>query len=245
MMKSIKGMVKSLLIKTIGETRWVDYELCSGRIDKTAYYDKLTELAMKKTLMPTSVCIDVGCHDGSILSLMMKYAPNGTFLAFEPLPHLYERLVQSFPYTNVRIFDLALSNTAGESAFNYVVSRPAYSGIVKRRYDRPAEIDTEIIVKTQRLDTVLADADVAPVSLIKIDVEGAEYLVIDGGQSRIARDKPLIIFEHGMGGSDCYNKGPEEVFDLLCSRCGLRVSLISDWLRGKPPLDVRALPTSE
>lgn len=95
-MKPLKAIGKSILRKVLGEISYIEYELNSGRIDKNSYYDKLTELVMKKVLEPSSVCIDVGCHVGSVLRLMMKYAPNGTFLAFEPLPHLYKKLIQDF-----------------------------------------------------------------------------------------------------------------------------------------------------
>lgn len=132
-----------------------------------------------------------------------------------------------------------MSNTEGESSFNYVISSPAYSGLIKRRYDRPQETDTQIVVKTQLLDTILSNENVGRVSFIKIDVEGAEYLVIDGAQARIRSDKPVIVFEHGMGGSDCYGKRPEDIFDLLTNKCCLRISLMSRWLMGKSSLDLR------
>ncbi|MCU7801266.1 MAG: FkbM family methyltransferase [gamma proteobacterium symbiont of Lucinoma myriamae] len=239
-MKFIKAIGKLILRKVLGEIDFIEYLFSSGRINKNSYYDKLTELVMKKVLKPSSVCIDVGCHKGSILRLMMKYAPNGTFLAFEPLPHLYEKLIQDFRSDNIHLYNLALSNTEGESSFNYVISNPAYSGLIKRRYDRPKETDTKIVVKTQQLDTILSNENIGRVSFIKIDVEGAEYLVIDGAQARIKSDKPIIVFEHGVGGSDYYGKRPEDVFELLSIKCGLQISLMSRWLKGEPSLDLEA-----
>ncbi len=219
------------------DVRWTEFLLSVGLIDRNTYYDILTELVMQRTLIPESVCIDVGCYKGSILRLMMKYAPNGRFLAFEPLPHLYNKIKDNFNSDNVRIYNLALSDSAGISYFNWVVSNPAYSGLKKRRYDRPKETDSQIEVKVDTLDNIVGRESVKKVSLIKIDVEGAEYFVLKGAENCIKRDKPVIVFEHGMGGSDCYGKKPEDVFDLLYDRCGLRLSLLSDYLLGKPPLD--------
>ena len=240
-MKFSKAMGKSLLRKCLGEVRWTEWELRSGRIDKNTYYDRLTELVMKRVLEPTSVCIDVGCHEGSILRLMMKYAPNGTFFAFEPIPHLHEKLKERFKHQNVQIYDLALSDSKGTSSFNYVITNPGYSGLKKRRYDRPHEEDTQIEVKTELLDTVLSHEEVGRISFIKIDVEGGELQVMRGAQTLISRDKPIIVFEHGLGASEYYGTKPEDVFDLLCNTCGLRISLLSNWLRGKPSLDLEAL----
>ena len=45
----------------------------------------------------------------------------------------------------------------------------------------------------------------------------------------LRRNRPFVVFEHGLGAADCYGTRPEQVFDLL-SDCGLRVSLMKDWL---------------
>jgi FkbM family methyltransferase len=122
---------------------------------------------MKKVLTSTSICVDVGCHEGAILQLMMKYAPEGTFLAFEPLPHLYQRLSINFAVGNAKVFDVALSDSAGISSFNYVVSNSAYSGLRRRRYDRPYETDAQIEVITDTLDNIFERELITGVSFIK------------------------------------------------------------------------------
>lgn len=219
-----------------GKVRWIELQLKRGRINNSTYYDRLTELVMQKTLTSRSVCIDVGCYKGSILRLMMSYAPNGTFLAFEPLPHLYEQLLADFEGDAVRVYNLALSQSIGVSTFNYVTSNPAYSGLKKRRYDRPSETEKQIEVATDTLDNII-DKELLPrVSFIKIDVEGAEYLVMKGAERCIKTAKPVIVFEHGLGGADCYGHKPEDIFDLLCHKCGLKISLLSDWLLNKQSL---------
>lgn len=239
-MESIKAIGKSIVRKVLGEVNWVEFQLKRGSVNKNTYYDKLTELVIARALESTSVCIDVGAHVGSILRLMIKHAPNGHFFAFEPLPHLYKTLSQDFKKDNIHIYNLALSDSSGESSFNYVISNPGYSGLKKRRYDRPHEDDTQIRVKTELLDSILANEKAGKVSFIKIDVEGAEYLVMKGAQERIKNDKPIIVFEHGLGGSDYYDKRPEDIYQLLSKVCGLRVSLLPQWLKGKQSLSLEA-----
>ena len=79
----------------------------------------------------------------------------------------------------------------------------------------------EITVTTERLD------DVLPVgfepALIKIDVEGAELLVLRGAVDTVARHKPMVIFEHGVGGFERYGAAPGDLHDLLVTDCGLRI----------------------
>ena len=54
-------------------------------------------------------------------------------------------------------------------------------------------------------------------------------LTIHNIQGMLRRCRPFVVFEHGLGAADCYGARPEQVFDLL-SDCGLRVSLMKDWL---------------
>lgn len=205
-----------------------------GLIDRNHYYDSLTDLVLRKVLKDDSICVDVGCHRGDILRMMMKYAPQGKFYTFEPLPHLFEYLKEKYEHhLNVSVSDIALSDIAGESPFNYVVTNPGYSGFRKRRYDRPNEEDTQISVKADLMDSLLAGVTV---DLIKIDVEGAELQVFRGAKELIERDKPFIVFEHGAGAADCYETKPEEVYDLLCEYCGLKLALLNRYLLNIGPL---------
>src|SRR3990172_193426 len=101
-MKLIGALVKLIVRKVPKNIRLTEFLLSKGFIDKNTYYDILTELVMQRVLTPASVCIDVGCYKGSILRLMMKYVPQGRFLAFEPLPQLYKRILKKFSSDAVR-----------------------------------------------------------------------------------------------------------------------------------------------
>ncbi len=237
-MNLTKTIENYIFTRVMGKLDWIQFQFDNNAIDKNAYYDGLTEIIIEKALQPGAVCIDVGAHEGIILKQMIKSAPKGQFFAFEPLPHLYKALVKKFRKPNIKIFDCALRYTVGESTLNYVITAPGYCGLKKRRYDNPNEEDTQITVKTELLDNILSNENAGPVSLIKIDVEGAEYFVMKGGQERIKKDKPIIIFEHGVGGSDCYNIGTEDIYHLLSDICGLRISLLPAWLRQEKSLDL-------
>jgi FkbM family methyltransferase len=199
-------------------------------------YDKQAEAILRKVVARDSVCIDVGCHEGAILDSLLRLAPSGTHYAFEPLPHLYSKLVAKYSgVASVRLSEVALSDKAGVSTFQHVVSNPGYSGILRRRYDRAREEIVEISVTLAKLDDIVPSD--APVRLVKIDVEGGELQVLRGGVETLRRCRPFVVFEHGLGAADYYETRPEQVFDLLAS-CGLRVSLMIDWLEAG---DARAL----
>jgi FkbM family methyltransferase len=197
------------------------------RITKNQQYDYYTKRIIRERLVSDSSCIDVGCFEGEILALFLKYSPKGKHFAFEPLPDKYEKL--AIKYGNIKsvnLYNVALSNREGTSDFNYVTSNPSYSGLLRRDYDRANEKDAQIIVKTDLLDHCLPDE--IKIDLIKIDVEGAEYLVLDGARETIRKWKPLIIFEHGLGASDKYGYGPSEIFHLLDS-LGMCISTLDSY----------------
>jgi FkbM family methyltransferase len=182
-------------------------------LTKNHKYDLYTKRLLKQYLKPNSNCIDVGCYKGEILDLILKYANEGHHYAFEPVQVNYAKLVEKYErFANVKISSNALSNNIGYSDFQFVKSNPSYSGLKQRKYERE-EIIESIEVYTNRLDNEYIQHKI---DFIKIDVEGAEKLVIEGGAKLIKKDKPLIVFEHGLGGSELYCKN-EELFNLITS----------------------------
>jgi Methyltransferase FkbM domain len=76
-----------------------------------------------------------------------------------------------------------------------------------------------ITVTVSTLDIELAT--VAP-SVIKIDVEGAELEVLEGGRAVLGDARPVLIFEHVGEAAALYGAPPEGVWDLL-SELGYRI----------------------
>lgn len=193
---------------------------------------------MKQVISSTSNCIDVGCHKGEMLDLMLKYAPNGKHLGFEPIPSFYKNLEKKY-YGIAKIYSCALSDQKGETTFQYVKNAPAYSGIKKRHYDIENPEIEKINVSLETLDNLIEDG--FKVDLIKIDVEGAELGVLKGAIKTIKRNKPVIIFEFGLGASDYYGTTPQDIYSLLVEECGLGVFKLDDWIKGRSPMSLQQL----
>ena len=202
-------------------------------------YDAQTLAVIKRVLGRRSSAIDVGLHTGAILDNILRAAPEGDHYGFEPLPDLFAAAVAKYAAAGkLHLFNAALGDASGSTQFQHVVTNPAYSGILRRRYDRPHEEVVEITVSLMTLDDVLPPA--FDVRFIKIDVEGAELQVLRGAAQTLSRCRPFVVFEHGLGAADAYGTEPEMVFDLLTG-CGLGISLMHEWLRSGPQLSREAL----
>jgi FkbM family methyltransferase len=187
-------------------------------------------LLLAFALSPDSNCVDVGAHKGSLLAEVVRLAPLGRHIAYEPLPHLYEGLAARFTEVDVRC--AALSDRTGRSTFTYVRTDEAYSGFKEREYPRAERLE-KIEVRTEELDAALP-AGYVP-DLIKIDVEGAEQQVLEGAMRTIRSYKPIVIFEHGRGSAEYYGTGPSDIFELLSGQAGMRIFDLD----GKGPYDLR------
>ena len=172
---------------------------------------------MEEVLEPDSDCLDVGAHQGAVLREMIRLAPLGTHVAWEPLPDLARGLRSEFPSVEVR--EAALSDGSGERSFAHVTRDPGWSGFVERPSPGGGPVE-KLVVHSERLDDALP-AGVQP-ALIKIDVEGAEEQVLQGALGTISRHRPFIALEHGLGSADYYGTQPDQIHDLLVLELGYR-----------------------
>lgn len=175
-------------------------------------------LLMAFVLSEDANCVDIGAHDGAILREMVRCAPRGRHIAYEPLPEFAARLARDFPSVDVR--NAAVSNRAGQETFFRMVGGPMQSGL-KLRTGTPPEAGQAITVAVETLDEALP-AEYAP-TLIKIDVEGAERQVIEGAMQTLIRHAPIVCFEHGPGAEREYETSPEQVYDLLVGGADMRI----------------------
>jgi FkbM family methyltransferase len=209
-------------------------------VTKNLEYDRLTKLVIKKVVTPNTNTIDVGCHKGEILDMILAISPNGKHFGFEPLPHLNKNLQEKYK-GKATILPYALSDTEGTSTFNFVKNAPAYSGIKKRKYATDNPDVEEIEVELKRLDEVIP-TDIK-IDLIKIDVEGAEFMVLKGAKELLLKNKPAIIFECGIGASEFYGTNPVELYTYLTKEVGLKLSLLKSFIHNKPALTQQEFET--
>ena len=143
-----------------------------------------------------SVMLDIGANTGFYSAILEDIVGSANLHLFEPLPHLHQYLKQHFK--KARVFDFALSDKEGSQSIRI----PFIDG---KRFDTRATLNRhvepnqtgfdEIEVRFFPLDTVAKKAQFGPIGFIKIDVEGHELEVLNGGAETINRFKPLILIE--------------------------------------------------
>lgn len=142
--------------------------------------------------------LDIGANIGQFSAHIHSVLPDAWIYAFEPLSDCYADLVARMAgVPNFRAFDFALGEQDCEALIRRNKYLPASSllameDLSKATYPFTGEEPAEP-VRVQRLDG-LADKLRGPGNiLIKIDVQGFEDRVIEGGKDTIRRAKLLLV----------------------------------------------------
>ena len=153
------------------------------------------ELAcLKRLVRPDDVCFDVGSNVGYFSLQLASIAKAGTVHAFDPIA-LNAALVQASAalngMRNVEVTCAALGSEPGSAQFS-VSADSAYSSL--RATGRKLEEST-VEVPVLTLDGYVAEHAVPRVNVMKIDVEGAEAEVLQGGRALFAdrRRRPRVV----------------------------------------------------
>lgn len=159
----------------------------------TGAYEPPTARVIAELLGPGDVAIDVGANSGFFTLLAShRVGATGRVLSFEPVPSMRKRLQDNVALNrmnNVSVHSEALSNVEG--ILPLFEGPEGHKGISSLRPIDHSAVTIE--VRTVPLDTF---SDQLPaVKLVKIDVEGAEQLVLEGTASILARSHPSIVIE--------------------------------------------------
>ncbi|PWR02523.1 hypothetical protein DKT77_11395 [Meridianimarinicoccus roseus] len=141
--------------------------------------------------------VDIGANIGWFTVLgAQRVGPDGHVTAFEPRPDLFRRLRDSLAANDLlgrcALHNIALGREPAEMeiAASPDESNPGHSYLVSGAVDSGAVSLGKVPVR--RLDDIGIER---PVTLLKIDIEGAEAMALEGARGLLARDKPVILSE--------------------------------------------------
>lgn len=147
-----------------------------------------------RLLRPGDHVIDVGANVGYFTLVAARLVgPTGGVHAFEPSPQVFPWLranARLNPVLNICVHQLAVADRRAPVSFHTAPpDRTGYSSI----RDLGAETAAVTTVDAVALDDLLDE--LPPTRLVKIDVEGAEWLVLQGMRRLIERDRPHLLCE--------------------------------------------------
>jgi len=175
------------------------------------YYDKKMQLYYKRLVRNGDIVFDIGANMGSMTIPLANHAGSaGRVFSFEPGPVLFKRLetnVMLNPRLKERIecVRLGLSNQKGSLFWQEEMST------VNRGNAYLSNDKTGTRVDVIELDTFVTKRNIQKLDFMKIDVEGMELEVIQGGGNSIARFLPIILFET----SPEFHEKTAQVFKIL------------------------------
>jgi FkbM family methyltransferase len=178
-------------------------EMINGSFD-SFIYDEISNYSNIEGAIFWDIGAHFGYHSFCFASLVGQ---KGHVYSFEPNPYNTERFEMHLEKNIIlaKIITLnkyALSNIDGETSFVFSndVDGSRSSGSFIRTVEAPLVVDQyatfkECMIKTVRIDSIMERGEILPPNIIKIDVEGAELLVLQGGKTFFSAIKPIIFME--------------------------------------------------
>lgn len=207
------------------------HDLVIGRAISQGEYEPACTAIIRQHVAPGHTFVDVGANVGFFTLLAAgRVGPTGHVLAFEPIVHNYRLLEKSIALNelaNVQLHRTALLDRSGCVEFLQWERRNSGSFHLlndaswdRARYSVEAAAFDELFTG-QRLD------------FVKIDVEGAEGLVLDGMREAIRRHRPIILFEYSPTAiADLSRRDPAQVLQGLHA-LGYSTVEVQEYLRGR------------
>jgi FkbM family methyltransferase len=163
-------------------------------------YEPEVRQIFRAVLSARGVALDIGANVGWHTLLMARLVgKDGRVLAAEANPTVRTRLQENLRlnrFANVELIPYAMMDSEGTAEFYDPAADNGDSGSGYIVTNSPQSRRGIIPVETRQVDSVISAARIERLDLIKIDVEGFEWAVLQGGTQTIGKFRPHIIFEY-------------------------------------------------
>ncbi|RMG93269.1 MAG: FkbM family methyltransferase [Chloroflexi bacterium] len=171
---------------------WLWADFCTLVMGSPEIY---TLAIFRSLIQPNAIVFDIGAYIGAYAFTASQLATTGQVHIFEPNPqsaHRIQLAIKQNNLTNTRLNICAVSDKPGTTML-HIPQTPTESGL------QPTKEPVKIVeIPVQTVDGYCQHMNITGVHLMKIDVEGAELLVLRGARKTISRYHPSMIIElHG------------------------------------------------
>jgi len=169
--------------------------------------------------------LDCGANIGLSVLYFKKEFPGSQIIAFEPDPDLYKILlknIHSFQLENIQAIEAACWTEEGTLGFQ---KEGAHSGSLTNFWDESRKIQVRSVNLGKYLNRT--------VDLLKMDIEGAEYEVLNGIRQSLRNVKNIVFEYHSSIQSD------QKLADILSllKEAGFRYHIKEAFTRSRPLFD--------
>ncbi|MCL5103754.1 MAG: FkbM family methyltransferase [Armatimonadetes bacterium] len=152
---------------------------------------------MRELLPGAKVIFDVGANLGDWTSDALKANRDAQYHCFEPSPVTFKSLSSRGLGPNVKLNNCGLSDKAGEFTFYVFGDDSPMNSLYERRGLEAKPIGQEL-VRMDTLDAYCAREGIKKIDFFKLDVEGHELSVLNGGRETFANGRVgMMQFEYG------------------------------------------------
>ncbi len=201
-------------IRDAGRMKVLPAEFIGRGLFLCGVYEEDILRPFKYLIKPGDRVIDVGANIGFFTLVAGRLCGSeGKVFSFEASPEIFEILkhnVEINEKANIVLHQCAVGDKNGEAQFHPPNRKNMGMGSLRKLEGGK---ERAVLVPLRRLDEL--DSDLHSISLIKIDVEGAEPMVLAGARRILERDKPLIIMELTDEFSKQLGSSSQEAVNLL------------------------------
>ena len=168
--------------------------------DREQYNNFIGWLSMLQ-LADLRVAIDVGANCGDFTKAILAFTPEATVYMVEPLPSLFPRLEQlcAASHGRLHLSKKALSDRPGQAelffdpANHTIGSLLGFNQEYKKVNQTVSAQSEKTVCETETLDMMTRMANLDRIDLLKVDVEGFEFHVFEGGKETLARTEAVVV----------------------------------------------------
>ena len=179
-------------------------------------YETDETIFLKSVFRDGEVFLDIGANLGWYSLVLGRNCPRSRIYAFEPIPATVEALEKNIRLNrleNVEPIGMGVFNMEDELNFLFAPDVSGATSLKLIGQSRGVAAIQNVVCKTTTLDAFCASRNIVP-SLLKIDVEGAELMVVQGGDKTL-ECTPIILMELLRKWSREFGYHPNDVFALL------------------------------